>query len=149
MQFDQTSPYNQQVPAYNQPTSAFYATPETVANQSWYVDSGATNHIITDMNNLSMRSEYRGKEKLIVGDGNQLTISHIGDTKVHSHTVPHQDILLKKVLHVPSITKNVLSISRLTKDNNAFVEFNDFGCVIKGKRTKKVLLEGTLRNGLY
>ncbi|KAL5856782.1 hypothetical protein ACOSQ3_004240 [Xanthoceras sorbifolium] len=84
---------------FDQQFQAFYATPETVADQSWYVDSGATNHITADMNNLSMRSEYRGKEKLIVGNGNQLTISHIGDTK--------------------------------------------------DKRTKKVLLEGTNRNGLY
>ena len=50
---------------------------------------------------------------------------------------------------MPSITKNLLSISKLARDNNAFAEFFANGCVIKDKRTKRVLLQGSLNRGLY
>ncbi|KAL5790897.1 hypothetical protein ACOSQ2_005785 [Xanthoceras sorbifolium] len=43
----------------NQQTAAYYATPDSVNDQAWYVHSGATNHVTADMNNLSLKSEYR------------------------------------------------------------------------------------------
>ncbi|KAL5758933.1 hypothetical protein ACOSP7_021544 [Xanthoceras sorbifolium] len=39
--------------------SAYIANPTTVGDHSWYVDSGATNHITLDFNNLSINSEYK------------------------------------------------------------------------------------------
>lgn len=49
-------------------------------------------------------------------------------------------ILLKDVLFVPSITKNLLSISKLTVDNNLFVEFLGSICFVKDSLKRKVLL---------
>ncbi|KAL5763324.1 hypothetical protein ACOSP7_019588 [Xanthoceras sorbifolium] len=95
--------------------AAYYATPYSVNDQAWYVDSGATNHVTADMNNLSLKFEYRGNHKLIVGDGNILVISNIGDSRVASHTIPSHQVKLNNILHVPSITKNLLSISKSTK----------------------------------
>ena len=50
---------------------------------------------------------------------------------------------------MPAITKNLLSISKFTRDNCAIAEFNSVGCVIKDQRTKRVMLQGSLKNGLY
>jgi hypothetical protein len=69
--------------------------------------------------------------------------------KVKSHYQPYTDLHLNQVLCVPAITKNLLSISKFTKDNNAYAEFSSLGCVIKDQKTKRPLLQGSLRNGLY
>ncbi|KAL5822970.1 hypothetical protein ACOSQ4_020870 [Xanthoceras sorbifolium] len=44
--------------------SAYLATPGSVGDPSWYVDSGATNHITSDLNNLNLKSEDYSKNKL-------------------------------------------------------------------------------------
>ncbi|KAL5843514.1 hypothetical protein ACOSQ4_009472 [Xanthoceras sorbifolium] len=89
-----------------------------------YVDSGATNHITIGLNNLSLKSEYQGNNKLIVGDGSRLVIFDIDDSKVASHTMPTHQEKLNHILHVPSITNNLLSISKITKDNDALAVFD-------------------------
>ena len=43
-----------------------------------YVDSSATNHITVDMNNLTIKVDYMGNEKLMVGNGSKLAMSHFG-----------------------------------------------------------------------
>ncbi|KAL5855319.1 hypothetical protein ACOSQ4_005121 [Xanthoceras sorbifolium] len=61
-------------------STAYYATPEVVNDTFWYADSGATNYVTSDLSNLSIQSEYKGGEKLAVGNGQQPYISHIGQT---------------------------------------------------------------------
>ncbi|KAL5758033.1 hypothetical protein ACOSP7_020644 [Xanthoceras sorbifolium] len=52
---------SQQQPQANfHQASAYLATPGSVGDPSWYVDSGATNHITSDLNNLNLKSEYKG-----------------------------------------------------------------------------------------
>ncbi|KAL5825813.1 hypothetical protein ACOSQ3_021876 [Xanthoceras sorbifolium] len=117
-------------------------------DSNWYIDSGATNHVTLDIGNLSLKSDYKGKDHLAVGNGTKLPISHIGFTVIPSH-IPLHSLYLKNILHVPSITKNLLSISQFTKDNNAIVEFNSDFCVIKDRNSKKTLLQGAQKDGLY
>ncbi|KAL5851272.1 hypothetical protein ACOSQ3_006390 [Xanthoceras sorbifolium] len=68
--------------------NALMAAPSTVADPSWYVDSGATNHITPDFSNLSINNEYKGADRLAVGNGQKLPISHIGSSLVYSDTTP-------------------------------------------------------------
>ena len=56
---------------------------------------------------------------------------------------------MNHVLHVPKITKNLLSVSQFTKDNNIIAEFYSNCCLIKEKITRRVLLQGKLSDGLY
>ncbi|KAL5755822.1 hypothetical protein ACOSQ2_020568 [Xanthoceras sorbifolium] len=51
------------------PNAAYIASPSTVADPAWYIDSGANNHITADLNNLSVKNEYKGNERLAVGNG--------------------------------------------------------------------------------
>ncbi|KAK9205596.1 hypothetical protein WN943_015864 [Citrus x changshan-huyou] len=44
-----------------QPRGVFLATNEGNSEPGCYLDSGATNHVINDLNNLSVRSEYEGQ----------------------------------------------------------------------------------------
>ena len=107
--------------AINTSSSAFIATPNTVLDPSWYRDSGASNHITSDAQNISQRSDYTGNDKLIVGNGAKLNISHVGSSIISSHTIPQTPLFLNNILHVPSITKNLLSISQFTKDNDVLI----------------------------
>lgn len=52
-------------------------------------------------------------------------------------------------MHVPLISKNLISIFRLTTNNSAIVEFCDYLFVIKDKEMGKVLMEGTIKDDLY
>ncbi|KAL5748355.1 hypothetical protein ACOSP7_025385 [Xanthoceras sorbifolium] len=133
---------------YNQ-TSAYIASPEVVADQSWYADSGSSSHVTSDLGNFLTYSAYTGSERLAVDSGDQLQILHIGNTVIDSHSKPITQLKLTNMLHVPHIAKNLLSIYRFVNDNNAVAEFIGHCCVIKDKDSKRMLLQGTLKDGLY
>ncbi|GKV43245.1 hypothetical protein SLEP1_g50561 [Rubroshorea leprosula] len=42
------------------------------------LDSGANNHVTTDLANLALHSEYNGPDELHIGDGTSLQITHVG-----------------------------------------------------------------------
>nr|KYP46481.1 hypothetical protein KK1_031937 [Cajanus cajan] len=50
---------------------------------------------------------------------------------------------------VPSITKNLLSVSQFCRDNQVFFEFHANTCHVKQEHTKETLLEGKFSKGLY
>jgi len=47
------------------------------------------------------------------------------------------------------MTKNLISVSQLTRDHDLVAEFNSFSCLIKDKNSGLVLLRGFLKDGLY
>ncbi|KAK5803924.1 hypothetical protein PVK06_031573 [Gossypium arboreum] len=56
---------------------------------------------------------------------------------------------MSNVLYVPSIRKNLLSVSKFATDNNVFFEFHPSYCVIKDIQTQEILMRGQVRDGLY
>ena len=81
---------------------------------TWFIDSGATNHVTPDPGNMSQSTEYMGKEHLTVGNGNSLPITHTGFLFISPNTHTNTHLKLKQILCVPKITKNLLSISKIT-----------------------------------
>lgn len=45
--------------------------------------------------------------------------------------------------------KNLLSISKLTKDNNFVIEFYSYSCFVKDRKTRVMLLKGIVKDSLY
>uniref|UniRef100_A0A453NPZ7 Retrovirus-related Pol polyprotein from transposon TNT 1-94-like beta-barrel domain-containing protein n=1 Tax=Aegilops tauschii subsp. strangulata TaxID=200361 RepID=A0A453NPZ7_AEGTS len=45
---------------------------------NWYVDSGATNHITSELEKVTMREKYRGQDHIHTASGEGMKISHIG-----------------------------------------------------------------------
>ena len=127
---------------------AYVAATDGQSSGAWYLDSGATNHVTNALGNININSEYQGNEKLTVGNGEKLLISHVGNSML-STSNPHKHITLNDILFVPSITKNLISISRLLHDNDIDIEFQKFVCFIKDKRQGKILVKGVAREGLY
>lgn len=81
-----------------------------------------------------------------MGNGNGLPISHVGSSVLHSSS---QSFRLNNSLCVPNITKNLLSVRQLTKDNNVIFEFHPSCCFLKDQATNHILLRGIIRDGLY
>ena len=88
----------------------------------WYADSGATDHITSELEKLAIRENYYGNDQVnTAAHGGSMDIHHIGHALINSPT-SKRDLLLKDVLHVPQENKNLASVSRLTADNNVFFE---------------------------
>lgn len=122
-------------------------TSEGVADQGWYLDSGATHHLTNAVQNLTVGKSYSGSEMLLVGNGKGLSITHIGYTYFYTSlgTLLH----LTDMLCVPHITKNLISVSKLLANNNVIIEFTSEFCFIKDKVKGTLLAQGIAEGGLY
>ncbi|KAG8475942.1 hypothetical protein CXB51_032958 [Gossypium anomalum] len=117
-----------------------------IGSTSWCPDSGATHHVCRNASDLHGSTPYTGNSSLLMGNGVSTKISSIGST-----TIPTEKKLLhlSNVLCVPSIRKNLLSVSKFATDNNVFFEFHPSYCVIKDIQTQEILMRGQVRDGLY
>ena len=110
------------------------------------MDSGATDHLTNQLDNLHHQNLYIGTYEIIIGDGSTIPITHTGKviipTETHSSNLP-------KVLHVPHISQNPLSVSSLCHTNPVSVEFFSNNFLIKDMKTRVPLLKGLHKNGLY
>lgn len=124
----------------------FLPNSKVINDPNWYDDSGATKHVTANYANLADPTEYESNELVIVGNSSQLKISSIGNS-----TISDGKYLLNliDILYVPKIIKNLVSVSKLTQDNNIYFEFHHRYCLIKDKGLGRVLLKGTLKEGLY
>jgi histone deacetylase 1/2 len=113
---------------------------------NWYIDSGATDHITGELENLHVRDHYNGNEQIHTASGSGMDIHHVGHSVFHTHT---HDLHLNNILYVPKATKSILSTSRLARDNHAFVEYWPNSFFVKDQDTIEVLLQGRCVDGLY
>ncbi|KAG6414359.1 hypothetical protein SASPL_127081 [Salvia splendens] len=104
--------------------------------------AGASAHMTNQQSVLDSCAPYSGNGSIIVGNGNSLSISHIDSSKLTN------DVQLLDVLVVPHITKNLLSISKLTSDYPVDVLFSDKSFVIQNRVTKSILAQGRRDKGL-
>jgi hypothetical protein len=102
--------------------------------------------VTPNLNAFTAYALYTGSDQLYVGDGKGLNILHIGSSTL---SIGSTSLLLTHVLHVPNISKPLLSISQLLVDNNVYVEFNPVSCLVKDQANHQVLLTGIKHNGLY
>ena len=115
-------------------------------DSEWFLDFGAISHMTSDTEVVDQPTLYSGNERVMVGNGQSLAISHTGSI---SSLIPSSSLLLSNVLVVLGIKKNLISISQLTKDNNCLVTFSNSGFTIQDQVTRTVLGVGRCENGLY
>ena len=113
---------------------------------TWYTDTGATDHITHQLNGLNTHEKYQGRDNVKAANGTGMTIANIGKSSINTNSRP---LLLNDVLHVPTTTKKLLSVHKLTRDNNVFVEYHPMFFLVKDRLTKRVLVRGSSRGGLY
>jgi hypothetical protein len=88
---------------------------------NWYNDTGATDHITNDLDHLAVREQYHGNDIVQGSNRAGLRIMHLGSCSINTDTRP---LALTNILHVPEISKNLLSVHKLARDNNIFFEFH-------------------------
>lgn len=72
-----------------------------------------------DSNNFTTRCSSTRIDRVTLGNGTCMSISHIGSTTFHS---PHTKIqlFLKNLLHVTHISKNLINVSKFAKDSHVY-----------------------------
>ena len=82
-------------------------------NDTWLVDSAASKHMTGYKNYLSTLIERESHQKVKLGDDYQYLIKGVGEV---SYKLESEKLLvMKDTLYVPSLKKNLLSISGLEK----------------------------------
>ncbi|GAA0152899.1 hypothetical protein LIER_37585 [Lithospermum erythrorhizon] len=101
----------------------FLATMHLTGNEGtvWYPDSGTSAHMTGDSSILQSLIPYHGSTAVMVGDGSLLSISQIVPSSIPSLG---SKLILKDVLYVPALTKNLLSINKRCVDNKCIAEFS-------------------------
>jgi hypothetical protein len=114
--------------------------------ESWLIDTGATDHLTTNMTNLNTHIPYKGTDQVAVGNGQSIPINNFGTgqlcTKFHNFR-------LQNLLHSSKISLNLLSVHKLCKDNNCSCYFDSNKFLIQDLPSGKVLYKGLSENGLY
>jgi hypothetical protein len=121
-------------------------TSSYLVDPNWYVDSDAYDHLTNDLDHLNIHERYNRKDHIQVANGAGLNISHIGHSMILGFDKP---LYLRNILHVPSISKNLLLVHILASDNNAFIELHCKFLYVKDQVTRRALLRGKSCNGLY
>jgi hypothetical protein len=83
-----------------------------VSSVGWYVDSGASRHMTYDRSLFNRFQEQEGGMSVELGDDATYPVRGVGSI---SFQMPSGDVLeLSDVLFVPSLKKNLLSVSCMT-----------------------------------
>ncbi|KAL5747359.1 hypothetical protein ACOSQ2_024656 [Xanthoceras sorbifolium] len=99
---------------------AHYVANNALNNPAWLLDSGASHHVTTDLSNLSLYAPYIGSNDVMIGDGTGLSITHTNSISLPTFT---KTFTLNDVLCIPTMKKNLISISQFCIINNASIEF--------------------------
>ncbi|KAF7805093.1 Retrovirus-related Pol polyprotein from transposon TNT 1-94 [Senna tora] len=127
---------------------AMYPSSDYTYDAAWYPDSGATNHVTPQYNNLGSSVNLTGNDQINMANGAGISIQNVGTTEILSPQ-SNSSFLLNHVLHAPKVSKNLLSVSQFTKDNSVFFEFHSNACYVKCQDTKRILMQGIAKDGLY
>jgi hypothetical protein len=61
-------------------------TPSYSVDPTWYFDTGATDHMTSEMAKLNSQEPYRGHDKVRTADGSGMPITHVGQASLLSST---------------------------------------------------------------
>ena len=114
-------------------------------DNTWVLDTGSAYHICNSLQVLARpRRLERGEMDLKMGNGAKVAVLAVGEVALHLPSGAF--IALDACYFVPSIIKNIISISCLTVSGYKFV-FENNGCSIL--LDDKIITKGTLHNGLF
>jgi histone deacetylase 1/2 len=121
-----------------------------IPNAAWYPNSGASYHVTADARNIQEQSPFTTTDQIFMGNGQSLSILANGSSVFTPPNHTQTKLTLNNLLHVPTITKNLISVSQFAKDNNVFFEFHPNHCVVKSQANREILFQGNVgADGLY
>ena len=117
------------------------------SRDDWIIDSGASSHMCNDQSMFTVLRQTT--EKVTLGDGSTLAVTGQGtvclDMLLADGT--KKECLLRKVLYVPELAYNLVSVSRATEAGKT-VHFDDDDCEFRND-TDEVIALGVRDGSLY
>jgi histone deacetylase 1/2 len=114
---------------------------------AWYEDSGATHYITHELDKLTTHEPYHGTDQVHTANGTGMRIHNVGQAVLS--TPSSRSLALHNVIHVPKATRNFLSMSKLSNDNNVCIELHPHDLFVKYLDTRAPILRGRCSGGLY
>ena len=112
---------------------------------TWLTDSGASDHITANINNLNQLAPFQGLEQVFVGNGQNLPIQNIGNANIYTK---FSQFKLRNILHVPRIASNLLLVHKLCLHNNCSCCFDSNKLLVQDLPTGRILYQGLSENGV-
>ena len=78
-----------------------------------------------------------------IADGSLTLIAGIGNIRLS------QSLILKFVFHVPALKCNLISVSKITRDNHCFAKFLPFSCEFQDLLSGKMIGSARIHDDLY
>ena len=95
------------------------STSSTPIDPLWYPNSGVSHHITIHIKKFSKKTPFTHNDVVCVGNGPGMHIHHIRSTTfIPPHT--SRPLNLNQLLHVLSVTKNLMNVFKFVKDNQVF-----------------------------
>lgn len=118
---------------YNNPNSQ---------NNAWIIDTGATDHMTNDQTKLLFKNPA---QQIVVktANGGIAPVTCEGSAKLSD------SLSLDKILVVPSLSSNLLSVIQIVDELNCYVSFWPKECYFQDIETNRMLGSGTRRGRLY
>jgi hypothetical protein len=111
---------------------AAMASSSTSNDPNWY---RAIDHIIEELERLTMQDRYNGIDHIRVANGAGMEIMHIGKSFLPNSTCP---LYLHNVFPVPHTHNHLVSIHHFNLDNHTFIKLHLFFFLIKDRAMRKV-----------
>ena len=103
------------------PSVALVATSSYKIDLNWYSDIDTTDHITSDLDRPAVRERYHGGEQVQVDNEASLRVLHTGHSSINTAARP---LALRNILHVPEISKHLLSVHKFFRDNDVIFEYH-------------------------
>ncbi|CAG4960563.1 unnamed protein product [Colias eurytheme] len=117
-------------------------------NTDWYIDSGASVHMITDEKRLQDVSYNNAMKNIVVANKTTVPVLCSGNTQITTVVDGSEfNITVKNVLCIPKLTTNLLSVSELIRNGNLVIFQGDICKILN--HNKVVVAIARLVNGVY
>lgn len=118
----------------------------SIQHIQWLMDSGATHHIISNLNNLAYHQSYNGGTDVMIAGGSTVLIQQTGSSLLSTQP---RSLNLHKVLYVLNINKNLISVYQICNSNGVSVKFFLTNFQLKDLRMGVPLICSRTRADLY
>ncbi|KAD3640471.1 hypothetical protein E3N88_29694 [Mikania micrantha] len=116
------------------------------ADNHWYMDTGATNHLTSDQGMISVPSQVNSINSIFVGNGSCMPVFGSGHSTLTNSSKP---LSLNNILYTPNAIKNLISVRKFITDNWVSVEFDPFGFSVKDFQDGRILSRHNSSSHLY
>ena len=113
------------------------------ANDTWIVDSGATDHMSGNRGLFKTLRLCPENLRVKVANGVVTKVAGIGSVLLTEHLEVHN------VLFVPALTCNLISVSKLIKGKRCRVIFDEIGCTFQDLNSGRTIGNSKEWDGLY